>query len=620
MMDEIFIGTKFTGHDSAIFVIDNKNKKIFAIATERLTRYKHDSLYVIPAINKYLKYENINTEKVEKVHVSITNKDLEYLKVYKNQYAWHLSERRHLKASYIGDYKNKYKNYKSKNILNKIQFLFKSRWGLYILYFNFIKFFLWGYQETLDKQIKKHFGIIFKNAQIIVNYYDHQYCHALSSFVTSPFDEALHITCDGYGDDSFSKVYIQKNNNLRLLANSSLLSVGLFNRERTEYEYLSFGGVYEYFTEQLGFDRISDPGKVEALAAFGNFNNEIYELLRSLVKIDREKNCSIFSEKIFIECFNHDKMREYKKKYSREDMAAALQKFLENSILEYFIFLKKKFKANNVCLSGGVTANVIMNMRIFEEVFENIHITPAMADDGTAQGAVVANLIQEENIEDLNWLRSNKMPYFGTSYSRKEVEEVLKVQKGIIYIEAGDEWPKEVAERIARGEIGAIFHGRMEWGPRALGNRSIVADPRRSDFRDRINKTIKKRPAFQPFCPSILAEEKNRLFKDAYLNKHMTCAFKMKKEYRKKLPGAIHIDGTARVQFVEEKDNPNFFKILKHFKTLTGFGVLINTSFNKHGRTIVESPEDAVRDFIDTDLDFLLIEGFLVEKERTNNI
>jgi carbamoyltransferase len=156
----------------------------------------------------------------------------------------------------------------------------------------------------------------------------------------------------------------------------------------------------------------------------------------------------------------------------------------------------------------------------------------------------------------------------------------------------------------------------MEWGPRALGNRSILADPRLASMRERINTVVKKWPLFQPFCPSVLVEEKDRLFEHAYLNRHMTCAFRMRREFWVHLPSAIHIDGTARVQFVSADDNPMFYRVLSAFKRLSGFGVVINTSFNLHGRTIVNTPEDAIEDFLDSQMDFLVLDGYLVRRRH----
>ena len=169
---------------------------------------------------------------------------------------------------------------------------------------------------------------------------------------------------------------------------------------------------------------------------------------------------------------------------------------------------------------------------------------------------------------------------------------------------------------IAKGNIIAIYQGSMEFGPRALGNRSILADPRDPKTRDKINSTVKRRPWFQPFCPSVLEEERERLFENSYKHKHMAIAFKMKKEFWNKLPSAMHIDGTARPQFVEEKDNSNYYRLLKKFKELTGYGIVVDTSFNLHGRTIVRTPEDALTDFIDCNIDALFIEGFFVKRKN----
>ena len=185
----------------------------------------------------------------------------------------------------------------------------------------------------------------------------------------------------------------------------------------------------------------------------------------------------------------------------------------------------------------------------------------------------------------------------------------------ISYEDLGDDWPEKAAISVAKGKICALFHGQMEFGPRALGNRSIIANPMLEDTRQKINSTIKRRPSYQPFCPSILEEERERLFNNSFSHKHMAIAFRMKDEFIKDLPCAVHIDGTARPQFVEEKDNPNFYRYLKELKNIMGYGVSINTSFNLHGRTIVRTPKDAVVDFIDCNIDELFIEGYCVKRK-----
>ena len=210
------------------------------------------------------------------------------------------------------------------------------------------------------------------------------------------------------------------------------------------------------------------------------------------------------------------------------------------------------------------------------------------------------------------------MPYWGPNFSNDEIKKSFKKfeDKIIINDETNDLWQKNFAKLITNGKIGGLFQGRMEFGPRALGNRSIIGDARSLKTKERINSVVKGRPNFQPFCPSILEEERENFLNKSYKNKHMTCAFRMKKEFTTILPSAVHIDNTARPQFVEEKDNVNYYKILREIKKITGYGVVVNTSFNKHGRTMVTNPEDALNDFLDSKLDFICFQGIFVFKKN----
>ena len=221
--------------------------------------------------------------------------------------------------------------------------------------------------------------------------------------------------------------------------------------------------------------------------------------------------------------------------------------------------------------------------------------------------------------DELNYkyyIRNKEMPYYGPKYSEDEVRNTLLYYNDKIKYKKLDDndYAKIIAKLVTSSKIGALFMGRMEYGPRALGNRSIIADVRDKNIHKKMNLEIKKRPVFQPFCPSILIEEKDRLFKKVYFNKHMTCAFELKEEWMEKIPGVAHVDRTSRVQFVSKEANEYFYNILKEVKNIIGVGALINTSFNKHGRTIVNTPKDAIIDFLDTNLGFLYIEGYLVER------
>ena len=290
---------------------------------------------------------------------------------------------------------------------------------------------------------------------------------------------------------------------------------------------------------------------------------------------------------------------------------------VENTIVEYLNTAYERYKIPRLAMAGGVCANVIMNLHIFERTpFEELYIFPAMGDDGTAAGAAVLKAI--ELGYDVSWLKDLEMPYWGPNYSKEDVEKELKKEKWkdkIIYKYIGEDWPELAAKMIADGKIISVYQGKMEFGPRALGNRSVLADPRNPETRDKINSTVKRRPWFQPFCPSVLEKERERLFEKSYNHKYMAIAFRIKKEFWDKLPSAMHIDGTARPQFVEENNNPNYYKLIKKFKELTGYGIVVNTSFNLHGRTIVRTPEDAITDFIDCNIDAMFIEGFLVERK-----
>lgn len=608
------IGMKFYGHDSAIFVVNNHDKDVFGMSTERITRYKHDDLFAIEIIEKFLEYKNIDCKEVKIVNVSIPFIGHESHVISINKYIYTKSLRKFLEATYIKDFFNKHKLFKEKNIFGKIFDIFTKSGGFSFLY-EYLK--SKSASATLNYVMKNHLYDIFPNADINIKYYDHEFCHVASAYYMSPFDKALVFSMDGFGDDlTYSRVYIGDGYQLKEVGSSKSKKefLNLGNNELSETATLcSIGGIYSYITKMLDFQEGSDEGKTEALAAYGSYANPFYEELHTCLKINNGQIIIDIdqTEKIL----NFSRVKKLLEIMKKEDIAAATQKFSEDVVVAYVKYYVDKYKINNICLSGGVHANVIINLNIFENISSNIYIIPAMADDGTAQGAVLANLV--ENGHEISWIKEKQVPYYGTSYNKLEVKSSLdKYKDTITYKDLGDNWTTDVAQFVVDGKIGSIFHGRAEFGPRALGNRSIIASPTNATIRSRMNLEIKRRPEFQPFCPSILDEEKDRLFENAYLNKHMTTAFRLKKEYYDNLPSAIHVDGTARVQFVCEDDNPSYYKILKEVKRLTGFGVVLNTSFNKHGRTIVESPEHAVIDFLETDMDYLVIEGYLVMRKQ----
>jgi len=255
--------------------------------------------------------------------------------------------------------------------------------------------------------------------------------------------------------------------------------------------------------------------------------------------------------------------------------------------LAYIEKAKNRFGGDNLCVAGGGFANVKLNKKIFEsELFDNFYIFPAMGDDGAALGALILGHLEFD--DDINWLREVKMPFFGPEATEFEIASTLEFSAyPINYQKISTEMPEMLARDLYEGKLCALFQGKMEYGPRALGHRSILANPLLPEIKNELNLKFKKREWFQPFCPSILEIERDRLFESAYQNRHMTCAFQLKEEFVSKLPGIAHIDGTARAEFLSLEDEPTFYQVIEKFKELSGFGVLLNTSFNIHGKTIV---------------------------------
>ena len=603
------MGTKYCGHDSALCVLDTTQKKIFAISTERVTRIKHDSIDITPIINAY-DFKNIDfiahsySDFEDKGHDGELREKMTYTKDIEK------ALRRIIKPNYITDLN-----------LSRVQknlIIFKS---LFINYSAVKEYYSAKFKRSLVRETpegnKKAFTSYIKKNLAKFNlmpkkvfFYDHHLCHAVPSYYLSPFNEekAIALTIDGQGDGYFSKLfYFNGLDDYRLIGKSSADYLGEGDK------FLSIGRLYNYFTKAMGLRPNSDEGKVEALAAFGKADKDLYGSLMSATHIDKNLLSINFDLRLIESFYDIDWLSKQRERMGDENFCASIQSYLEDIIVDYLNLAYEKYPTNNLCISGGVAANIIMSLAIYEKTnFRNIYIYPAMADDGLAIGSAILTAISLD--QDIKWLKDMPMPYFGDSYSREEVKKVLNKFANISYEDLGDDWPEKAAISVAKGKICALFHGQMEFGPRALGNRSIIANPMLEDTRQKINSTIKRRPSYQPFCPSILEEERVRLFKDSFSHKHMAIAFRMKDEFINDLPCAVHVDGTARPQFVEKKDNPNYYRYLKALKNITGYGVSLNTSFNLHGRTIVRTPKDAIIDFIDCNIDELFIEGYRVKR------
>ena len=604
------MGTKYCGHDSAICVLDTSQKTIFAMSTERVTRIKHDSIDITPILETY-DFGNIDyvshsySDFEDKGHDGelrekmTFNKDIEKAlrKIIKPTYASDLGITRAKKNQLI--FKTIFTNFAAvKQYYNakiKRALVHETPEGNKRAFTDYIKKNL-----ALNNMIPKD-----------VFFFDHHLCHAIPSYYLSPFNgqEALSLTIDGQGDGYFSKLfYFNGQDKYELVGKSSADFLG------EDDKFLSIGRLYNYFTSAMDLRPNSDEGKVEALAAYGTSDEKMYKSLISATSIDQSLLTINFDIKMIMQFYDISWLKSQRARVGDENFCATIQKYLEDIMVDYLNAAYKKYPTNNLCLSGGVAANIIMSLAIYEKTnFKNIYVYPAMADDGLAIGSAILTALSLN--EDIIWLKDIPMPYFGDSYNHTQVKNTLDEFESITYDDLRENWPKEAAISVSKGKICALFHGSMEFGPRALGNRSIVASPMFENTRQKINSTVKRRPSYQPFCPSILEEERERLFDDSFSHKHMAIAFRMKEKFLKDLPCAAHIDGTARPQFVEEVDNPDYFRFLKELKLITGYGVSLNTSFNLHGRTIVRTPKDAIVDFIDCNIDELFIEGFRVKRK-----
>ncbi|GAA5531482.1 carbamoyltransferase C-terminal domain-containing protein [Herpetosiphon gulosus] len=438
---------------------------------------------------------------------------------------------------------------------------------------------------------------------------DHHLAHAASTYYISPFENAAILSVDGLGSDG----------------TSTFLGIGHQNTiqeiRRVKFPH-SLGAFYSMVTGYLGFYPTKDEGKVMGLAPYGTA--KYVDAFRKMIQFGPdgtyELDLSWFEHhltgrhtvsKKFIETFGPPRPKTkdpVPQHYA--DIAYALQVTLEEVGLHIARWLHQETGLSRLCVAGGVALNSVMNGRILLETpFTEFFAQPAASDDGTALGAAlyVSNQILNQPRPTGNYI------YLGPSFSPSEIEAALQ-RHGVRYTQPHD-IAHHTAQKLTEGLIIGWFQGRMECGPRALGNRTILADPRSHDSKPRINEKIKHREPFRPFAPSALEERAGDYFVSDYPSPVMLLVFDVLEDQRDKLPAITHVDGTARVQTVSYDDNPEYWTLIKHFEALTGVGIVVNTSFNDNDEPIVCTPDDAIRCFLKTDLDGLAIGPFYVEKQ-----
>ena len=454
-----------------------------------------------------------------------------------------------------------------------------------------------------------------------VHFVEHHRAHLASAFFVSPFEEAAVVSIDGFGDFSSVMWGVGNGNQIEVRGSVSFPhSLGIF---------------YTAFTQFLGFPKYGDEYKMMGLSAYGE--PRFAEQVRRVVHTDGDQcrmNLDYFThhsegvemtwyggEPVLGNVFSHKMADEFGEprvlrseiQQRDRDLAASVQLVLEENYFALLNFVQKQTGAAAICLAGGVALNCVANGMIFERTdFRDVYVQPAAHDGGTSIGAALYVQHQELKLPRRFEMRH---VYYGPEYSDSEILHDLEAAGCKYHKLAEEDLIDCTVEAIAQGKIVGWFQGRMEFGPRALGNRSILADPRRKDMKAILNSRIKYREPFRPFCPSILAERVGEYFETDYPSPFMVMAYKIKPAQRELIPAVTHGDGTGRLQTVERDVNERYWKLIQKFGEATGVPVLLNTSFNEN-EPIVQTPAQAIDCFLRTQMDVLSIGGFLLRKEE----
>lgn len=550
-------------HDSAAALVQD-GKLIAASAEERFSRKKHDGELPVNAIDFCLSRGNINIE------------DIDYVAFYWQPYRGIINRAMHILKNFPQSLSMfKYRGVRWKK-LRKIKQIFTDKYG------------------------------ISKYKFICV---EHHLAHMASAYYQSGFDESAILIIDGAGEWATTTLGIGTGSNI-----SKLKSINFPN---------SLGNLYSAITQYLGFKPHNGEGKVMGLAPYGD-PAKYREIFKDILSIgdkgEYRLNLKYFGHHLGQEIRYSDylvkKLGDPRKPESEleqrhMDIAASLQETLEQCAVSIASHLHDITNLKNICIAGGVGLNCVMNTKIFTDTkFDRIYIHPPAADDGSSIGAALFVwhcLLNEEK----KYAQTNM--YLGPEYSNSDIEERLK-KTGISYTKK-ENIEQTAAQLLADGKIIGWFQGRSEFGPRALGNRSIVTTTAIKEMKDILNERVKHREGFRPFAPSVLDEKSGDYFKDfGHPSPYMILAWDVIEEKKDVIPAIVHVDGTARVQNVYKHENPRYYKLIEEFGKITGIYVILNTSFNVRGEPIVNTPEQAVDCFINTGMDYLAIGDFLISK------
>ncbi len=566
----------YHGDSAACIVVDGK--LVFAIEEERIRRVKHWAGFPIESIKLCLKAANL------------TIQDVDYIGISRNPSA-HL----HKKLMYSLTKLPKLSSIKDRlNNASKI--------------------------GDIKESIAKEFGVTVDSLKAKVQKVEHHRAHLASSFFVTEFNEAALISVDGFGDFASAMTGKGKGNTIEV------------------YDYVEFphsmGIFYSAMTQFLGFWNYGDEYKVMGLAPYGEpkYFEELKKVVSSTSNGFYELNLDyfihhtdgvdmvwengiptmgrIFSKKLE-DLFGKTREKDEPVTQFHKDFAASVQRTYEEILFHMLRNLHSKTKLDTVCISGGCAQNSVANGKIFANTpFKKVYSPPAGYDAGTAVGSayfVWNQILGNPRVGEVYHA------YLGSSFTAEEIEKTLKAENVEFRKLNETDLMNETANAIIDGKVVGWFQGAMEWGPRALGNRSILGDPRRTDMRDILNLKIKRRESFRPFAPSILEEYVPEYFEETYPVPFMEKVYPVKKDKQSVIPAVTHVDGSGRLQSVSKKQNDRYWKLIEAFRSKTGVPVLLNTSFNEN-EPIVHLPKEALDCYLRTNMDVLVLGDYFISR------
>ena len=584
-------------HDSAASILKD-GKIIAAVQEERFTRKKNDPSYPYNAIEFVLGYANLDLNEVDQI-VFFEKPFLKFERILETYVA-----------------------FAPKGFLS-----FSKAMPLWIKEKLFQKNYLFNKLKSHDKKFKSDKNIFFS---------EHHLSHAASAFFPSPFEEAVILTADGVGEWATTTIALGKSNKLEI-------------KKEIHFPH-SLGLLYSAFTYYTGFKVNSGEYKLMGLAPYGK---PIYEdKIKQLVDIKEDGSFRLdqkyfnyttgltMTNNKFDNLFGQKPRNPNSEKINQfhMDIAASIQKVTEEIIIKLAKAIRQEYNIKNLCLAGGVALNCVANGKILnEKIFDNIWIQPAAGDAGGSLGAALALWHIENNKKrEVNSNDTMKGSYLGTEFSQQDIERILKSLGANFETLKYEDIINKASEYLSNEKIIGWFQGRMEFGPRALGNRSILADPRSNTMQKNLNLKIKYRESFRPFAPSILRADLTKWFNmdvdSPYMSlvsniiteKKIEMTNQEKKLFgierlnikRSQIPAVTHVDYSARIQTVDEDTNKIYYDLISKFKEKTGCPVILNTSFNVKDEPIVNSPTDAFNCFMKTELDYLVIGNCILDKKK----